>query len=174
MVLSDITVARPSGHILTVALVVTFAMAATILAVWAFERAGYTPCELCLLERKPFYIGIPVGLLTAFAVQIGRPRWAALGFALLALLLAVSVVLAAYHAGVEWKFWAGPTGCSGSVEKAAGINDFLKQLNSVKVVRCDAPALVVLGLSLAGWNAVVSLVLLVLSGFGLRSAMASP
>ncbi|WP_245572796.1 disulfide bond formation protein B [Lichenihabitans psoromatis] len=153
--------------ILPLAIGVTLAIVATILTVWAFERAGYTPCELCLLERQPFYAGFAVGLLTIVSILMRRWGLASIGFAVLALLFAAGTVIGVYHAGVEWKIWPGPSGCSGAVQAAAGVSDFMKQLESVKVVRCDAAALVVAGLSLAGWNAVISLGLLICSLVGL-------
>ena len=75
----------------------------------------------------------------------------------------------AYHAGVEWGFWAGPTDCTGTPQRAADSADFLRQLQTVRIVRCDAVAIRVLGLSLAGWNAVVSLLVAALASTGLVS-----
>ena len=63
----------------------------------------------------------------------------------LILVFAAGAMLGAYHAGVEWKLWAGPTGCSGAAAAPAAVADFLKQLDSVTVVRCDEAALQVLG-----------------------------
>jgi disulfide bond formation protein DsbB len=65
-------------------------------------------------------------------------------------------------------FWARPQECSGALSRAASVGDFLAQLQSAKVVRCDAAALRLLGLSLAGWNAVVSAGLAGLAVAGLR------
>ena len=84
----------------------------------------------------------------------------------LALIFAASAIFGAYHAGVEWGFWPGPTECTGLLDRARSGNDFLKQLQSVKVTRCDAPALRILGLSLAGWNALISVGLAALAGAG--------
>ena len=91
-----------------------------------------------------------------------------LGFALLGLLFVACTGLSLYHAGVEWKLWAGPTACSGAITAPAAVGDFLKQLNSVTVVRCDEAALQVLGLSLATWNALVASGLAVVSVVGYR------
>ena len=67
-----------------------------------------------------------------------------------------SSIFGIYHSGVEWGWWQGPTDCTGTLNAAPSLNDFLKQLETVKVVRCDAVAIRILGLSLAGWNAVIS------------------
>lgn len=149
---------------------ITVAAAVTIATVWAFQRAGYTPCELCLLERNPFYAAVPLGLATGLAGWTRQWRTTAALFALLALIFVASAGLAAYHAGVEWKIWAGPMGCSGAVQAVPSVSDFLKQLDAVKVVRCDEAALRVFGFSLAGWNVFVSAFLLVVSVFGFRGA----
>lgn len=144
-------------------LVVAAIAGATIATVWAIERAGYVPCELCLAERDPFYAAVPLALLTGWAASADRRGVAAAGFWLLAVTFLASAGLAAYHAGVEWKLWAGPTGCSGPMTVPTSTADFLAALKTVKIVRCDAPALVVLGLSLAAWNVLLSLLLAAVS-----------
>lgn len=143
--------------------------AATIAGAWIFQAFGYAPCELCLKERWPYYVGIPVAALTLVAAWAGRPGAARVGFACLALIFLFSAGFGAYHAGVEWGFWPGPSECTGSVTRAQSSADFLHQLQTVRVVRCDAVAIRILGLSLAGWNAVISLALFILAGLGLRS-----
>ena len=144
--------------------------AATVAAVWLLQARGYNPCELCLEERVPFYAGVPVA--AALAVLAPRlPRSAArAGFGVLALVFALGAALGVYHAGVEWTLWAGPTGCSGAAAAPAAVADFLKQLDSVTVVRCDEAALRVLGLSLAAWNALLSAALAAVAILGIRRA----
>lgn len=159
-----------AGGAAVLALVLAFVAALTIASVWAFQRAGYTPCELCLLERNPFYAAVPVGLAVALAARAGYRRLAAVGFAILAFIFLASAGLAAFHAGVEWKLWAGPTGCTGAVQAVPDVASFMKQLGTVKVVRCDEPSLRVFGLSLAAWNVLVSLLLLLIAGLGWRAA----
>jgi len=149
------------------ALFVFVAATATILGAWAFQLAGYAPCELCLKQRIPYYIGIPVALLTLFVAsrhRLGSHRGARLGLAVLALIFIASALFGAYHAGVEWGFWPGPADCTGTLEKAGSVNEFMKQLQTTKVVRCDAVAIRILGLSLAGWNAVISAAVAVVAG----------
>lgn len=123
---------------------------------WAFQMAGYAPCELCLRERIPYYLGIPVAAVAAFAARRRRTYLAVAGFAVLIVVFALSTAFGLYHVGVEWRFWPGPTECSGAVPAAANVADFLEQLHHVSVVRCDQPAITILGISLAGWNALVS------------------
>ena len=139
-----------------------------IAAVFAFQLAGYAPCELCLKEREPFYVGIVLAALTLGAAWRGPRPLAVAGFALLALVFLGSAGFGAYHAGVEWGFWPGPADCTGPLSRATSNADFLHQLQGFHAVRCDAVAIRILGLSLAGWNAVASLVIAGLAFAGLR------
>jgi disulfide bond formation protein DsbB len=142
----------------TRAVLIAAASIAILAAVWILQGMGYAPCELCLTQRYAFYVAIPLALLTAFLAGRSAHRLARIGFALLAVVFAASAVLAAYHAGVEYHWWAGPTACTGG-PGSLDVNDLVKALDSVKVVRCDEVQLRIAGLSLAGWNVVASIVL---------------
>lgn len=136
------------------------------------EALGYKPCPLCLMQRWPYYAGIPLaGLALPLALR-GSRLWARASFLGLALIFAGSAVFGFYHAGVEWDLWPGPKDCSGVLDQTPTAEDFLRQLRSARVVRCDAPALHIFGLSLAAWNAMVSAGLAGLSlwGWGLWRA----
>ena len=139
-----------------VALAVALGAAATVGGALVFEHAfGYVPCKLCLIQRNPYYIAIPLGLAAAAL----PPRWGRLGLWLLALVFAVSAGLGAYHAGVEWGLWAGPSDCGGGGGATATTGDLLQSLARTQVVSCTEAAWRFLGLSLAGWNVVISLAL---------------
>ena len=140
---------------------------ATIAGAWIFEAFGYLPCELCLKQRWAYYAGVPLAAATTLAAA-GQRRLAGVGFALLTLVFIGSALFGAYHAGVEWGFWQGPTDCTGNLSKASSMDDFMNQLSTVKVVRCDAVAIRIIGLSLAGWNAVISTALALLGALGAR------
>ena len=154
---------------LYIALAILLFASASIAGAFLFQALGYAPCELCLKERIPYYAGIVVaGFALVFAKRGSRTlTWVT--FSILALIFAGSAMFGAYHAGVEWGFWPGPTECTGALERAASVTDFLKQLESVKVIRCDSAALRIFGLSLAGWNAVISAGLAGLAVVGLRA-----
>jgi disulfide bond formation protein DsbB len=139
------------------ALAVVVGAAATVGGALIFEHVfGYVPCKLCLMQRNPYYIAVPLGLIAALL----PPRWSRAGLWLLALLFVVSAGLGAYHAGVEWGLWLGPSDCGGGSGASAGnVGDFLNQLQSTHVVSCTEAAWRFLGLSLAGWNVVISLAL---------------
>ena len=147
------------------ALAVAAGAAATVGGALVFEHVfGYVPCKLCLIQRNPYYIAIPLGVLAALM----PPRWARAGLWLLALVFAVSAGLGAYHSGVEWGVFAGPSDCGGGSGAAgANVGDFLNQLQSTRVVSCTEAAWRFLGLSLAGWNVVISLAL---AAFAVRAA----
>jgi disulfide bond formation protein DsbB len=156
------------------------ALAVFLLAAFAICGALYTqlawglqPCELCLLQRWPYYAGVPIA--AAALVITSRTPARRRGFGtrllwLLALIFLVSFWLGAFHAGVEWGFWPGPTACTGSYAPAANTDDFLKSLETTAVVRCDAAAIRILGLSLAAWNAVASLAIAGIAFIGARAS----
>jgi disulfide bond formation protein DsbB len=147
------------------ALAIALGAAATIGGALVFEHVfGYVPCKLCLIQRNPYYIAIPLGL----AVALLPPRWTRAGLWLLALVFVVSAGLGAYHSGVEWGFFAGPSDCGGGAGAGAGnVGDFLNQLQNTRVVSCTEAAWRFLGLSLAGWNVLISLAL---AAFAARAA----
>ena len=143
---------------------------ATIIGAFAFQAAGYAPCKLCLKERLPYYVGIALAAVALALAWRGPAGVARAGLVLLALVFLFSAGFGIYHAGVEWKFWAGPASCAGGAARPASNADFLKQLSSVHVVQCDAVAIRILGLSLAGWNAIVSLAIAGVALAGLRGS----
>ncbi len=135
---------------------------ATIAGAWLFEYYGYAPCELCLKQRWAYYAGVPLALVVAL-IAPRNPGLAKAGLTLLALLWLASMVFGIYHSGVEWKWWPGPATCTTQAGFSGGLPDLSKP-----AVMCDQPAIRILGLSLAGWNAIVSLGLALLALAGLR------
>lgn len=126
---------------------------------------GLLPCKLCLVQRWPYYIGIPLLMIGAFLAKTENGIGLARIFALLAgLTFLVSVGLGVYHSGVEWGWWAGPADCGGKIASGpASVEDFRKALEKAKVIRCDEAAARVLGLSFAGWNVIVSALMALLA-----------
>jgi disulfide bond formation protein DsbB len=150
------------------ALMIAAASVAILAAVWIFQALGYEPCELCLTQRYAFYLAAPLAALTAFLAGRSAHGLARAGFALLSLAFLANAALAAYHAGVEYHWWPGPTVCTGGLTGPVDVNDLMNALNSVKVVRCDEVQLRIAGLSLAGWNIAVSAALAVYAALAAR------
>ena len=126
---------------------------------------GLQPCELCLYQRWPYYIAI---VLTLAALLLGRrPATLAL-VALCALLFLANAVLAFYHVGVEQHWFAGPSACTGTLSSANSLADFKARLMAQQPVRCDEPQWSLIGISLAGWNLLASLALVVFCVSALR------
>lgn len=141
-----------------------FLSVAAILIALAFEYlGGYAPCELCLLQRYAYYAGAPGLFLALVALSAGQRRAAMALFAVVALAFVANAVLGIYHAGVEWHFWAGPSGCTGSQALTAEAGNMLEALKQTNVVRCDEAAWRFMGISFAGWNVVCSLLIVWLS-----------
>lgn len=155
----------------TAAVVIAIVAAATVGAALTFQHGfGYWPCKLCLQQRQPYYAAIPLALLIAMARP--QPRWGSAGFGLLGMIFLVGAGLGAYHAGVEWGVWAGPNDCGGvSAPVAGGMGEFMRQLEATRVVSCTDAAWRFLGLSMAGWNVLISLGLAALSLLASRSVL---
>jgi disulfide bond formation protein DsbB len=143
--------------------------AATLAGAWYFQLVvGLPPCPLCLEERIAYHIVIPLSLLMVIAALVRAPqKLLNVGFVVIIIAVLGNAVLGGYHAGVEWHLWAGPTDCSGPLTDLNAGGSLLNQLQSIHVVRCDEAAWRFLGISLAGYNVLISLVLAALASFGL-------
>jgi disulfide bond formation protein DsbB len=152
------------------ALAVFAGSAATLLGAWYFQYVlGLAPCPLCLEQRLPYYVVIPLSLLLAIAAIARAPRSLVIvGLLAIAAAMLCSAALGAYHAGVEWGWWPGPADCSGPMSDFTA-KPLLDQLRTVRIVRCDEAAWRFLGLSLAGYNALISLALAAIAAFGLAA-----
>jgi disulfide bond formation protein DsbB len=128
---------------------------ATIAAAWGSQLfGGLVPCELCLEQRMAYYWGLPVlALVLLLWNRLPLPIWYA-AIAIGAAIFVWSTYMAGYHAGVEWGFWPGPTACTGT---GGGLSfDDLSGGNIERVVPCDAVQFRFLGITLAGYNALIS------------------
>ena len=136
---------------------------ATIAGAWGFELiGGYLPCALCLEERIPYYIGLPVAALAVVTAMTGRAALTRVLLLVVAGIFVWSAYKGVFHAGVEWDWWQGPTDCAagaGGLEREVGnLFDRLNEGNTI--VSCTDAAWrfpnVEWGLSFAGWNAAIS------------------
>ena len=167
-------ISRSTSPLLAAALAVGAIAAVTLAGAWYFQLVlGLQPCPLCLEQRYAYYLALPLGLVVAFAAARGAPRPALLaGFAVLLLAALANAWLGGYHAGVEWKFWPGPADCSGPINSLGSANDMLKRLQNIRIVRCNEAAWRFLGISLAGYDVLVSLFLATVAAWGFKESLA--
>ena len=124
--------------------------AALLVGAFSFQLAGYAPCELCLWQRWPHAAAIAAGIL-AFALP--SPVWPAAG----ALSALTSAGIGVYHAGVERNWWEGPASCSATTDIGElSAAQLLDRIMAAPVISCDEIVWQFAGLSMAGWNALIS------------------
>jgi len=142
---------------------------ATIAGAWFFQLVlGIRPCPMCLEQRYAYYVAIPLAAVLAVmaARQVPKSLLVA-GFAVLFCVTVFNSAFGVYHAGVEWGFWPGPNECTGAGVDFGSPGNLLENLKTAKVVRCDEVQWSFLGLSLAGYNALISALMAALAGWGL-------
>ena len=124
---------------------------------------GLQPCELCLEQRLPYYWGLPLlALILILWNRLPLTVWY-VAMAIVAALFAWGAYLGGFHSGVEWGFWPGPTACTG-----VGNDLSMDMLNDLQpVIGCDVVQFRFLGISLAGYNALISAAITVLLGLSI-------
>ena len=110
------------------------------------------PCEMCMWQRYPHYAALLLAILAILLAKtaLSRPLTILAGLAIL-----VSGGLGVFHAGVEYKLWNGPEHCTSLVSGSGA--DLLKALLAAPIIRCDEPQWTMFGISLAGFNAIFSI-----------------
>ncbi len=158
------------------AIVVAAGSAALVAGAYVFEHVlNVPPCSLCIEQRIPHLIAVPLGLVAAAMALKQAPRWLTAGaLAGLALTLLAAAGLAGYHAGVEWKWWPGPADCSGEIADFSDAGSLMQQIQAMSVIRCDEAKWRLAGLSLAGYNFLLSLALASVAGWGLLRKIRRP
>ncbi|MHA6688950.1 disulfide bond formation protein B [Devosia sp. A449] len=138
-----------------------------LLALASQVFGGLVPCELCLEQRLAYYYGLPLLLLVLLTWnRLPLPVWY-VAMAIVTAIFVWSTYMGAFHAGVEWGFWPGPTACTGVGESM----DFNALSNLTPVIGCDVVQFRFLGISMAGYNALVSLVIVVLLGVSIAAQL---
>ncbi|WP_299374851.1 disulfide bond formation protein B [uncultured Tateyamaria sp.] len=140
--------------------------AALLAGAFAFQALGYAPCKMCIWQRYPHAIAIALGALAFF---VPLPALIALG----ALAALATAAVGGYHVGVEQGWWEGPSSCTSSAIGGVDPNALFDQIMNAPLVRCDDIAWQFAGLSMAGWNMVISLVLAALWIAALRANQTS-
>ncbi|WP_170348800.1 MULTISPECIES: disulfide bond formation protein B [Ruegeria] len=138
----------------TLILIATAGSAALLLGAWGFQYlGGLAPCKMCIWQRYPHGAAVLIG---AMALALPRATLLPLLGALAAL---TTAAIGVFHAGVEQKWWEGPSSCTSGDIGGLSTEDLMEQIMSAPLVRCDDIPWQMLGLSMAGWNAVLSGVL---------------
>ncbi|MFD0914942.1 disulfide bond formation protein B [Pseudahrensia aquimaris] len=167
---SQSSLLNTSGPMQTrIALIVLVGMTAVVGSALAFEHiGGYAPCALCLEQRDPYYLGIPLLALGAIGALLKWPACVVRGGLMIAFFcLLATAALGAYHAGIEWGWWPGPASCTAGMTGAVGDSgNLLNSLVNSKPPSCDEAAGRFLGLSFAGWNVVAACGLAVIAAKG--------
>lgn len=157
------SVAKPPSPVATASALVLVIATATIVAALAFEHlGGYAPCPLCLEERYAYYFAVPASALALLLARFRATGIARILLILVALAFLANAIAGIYHAGIEWKWWAGPGECAGGFELKWSEGGIVE----TPVIRCDEASWRFLGLSFAGWNAVISAALSGLAAYG--------
>jgi disulfide bond formation protein DsbB len=172
--MNDILGAARKDPVASAAVIVVLVGGLTIGGFFFFEYVlGYPPCPLCLDQRMAFYVGVPLAALLWLGAGHGAARKVlVLGFMVIAAVMLWNIGLSAFHAGVEWKFWPGPADCSGPINGFGTAANMMKQLQSIRIVRCDEAAWRLFGISLAGYDVLVSLFLAIVAAWGAKAAWA--
>ena len=137
------------------ALVFAGALGTIVLALGFQYIGGYEPCPLCYKQRWAYYAGIPLaGAALLFALYQSR-QVAILALTFCAAGFLVNAFFGVYHAGVEWHWWEGPAGCAGGADLSAPVGNLLETIRTETIVRCDEAAWRFLGISMAGYNALI-------------------
>ena len=156
---------RPASQM---ALILLGMNAAVLLGAYGFEIiGGLAPCQLCYYQRIPYALAIAVCVLV-----ITLPQTSRMGFMILILIFITSAGLGAYHAGVEWQWWKGPAGCTASGGTGLSVEELMAQILAAPIVRCDEIPWSLFGISLAGYNALISLGLAGICLYALRKETA--
>ncbi len=113
---------------------------------------GLYPCEMCWWQRYPHFAAIAIALVAFF---VGNPGYRRALVALAALAIATSGAIAGFHAGVEYGWWEGLTACTSTVSGSG--DDLLESIMNAPLIRCDVAPWTLSGISLAGYNFLLSL-----------------
>ncbi len=139
--------------------------AAVLGAALAFQHlGGLAPCELCYWQRYPFWVAIPAGIGALVLPGLRAPLLAVAGMA-----LAIGAGIAVFHVGVEQQWWQGTQAC-GARAASGSIEELRARLLAAPVVRCDAPQWALFGVTMAGYNVVLSGGLALLAALGAKRA----
>ena len=130
------------------------------------EYIGFTPCQLCFYQRWPWYLIIFLSLISIFYNKKVYPYNKFIIF----MIFVGSAAYAGWHAGIEWAFWEGPTTCATGTNKIESHNNLLENIQNIQsFVSCSEAGFRFLGISLAGYNFISSLIMAIYTFLFLRN-----
>lgn len=133
------------------ALAAGLASLAMLLGAFGFQYIGeMPPCKMCIWQRWPHGIAFALALVAYLVAN----RWLYLFGGLVVL---AGGAIAFFHAGVEQKWWEGPTTCTSQGVGGLSASDLMEQIMNAPIVRCDEIPWAMFGISMAGWNGLISL-----------------
>ena len=134
-------------------LVPAFLLGGALISQYVF---GLFPCEMCYWQRWPHWVALVLGAIAVLSVR--KVQGLAVGMsALAAVAIAISGLIGGFHAGVEYGWWEGVTSCATSLPAGATTDDVLESIMATPLVRCDTAPWSLGGISLAGYNFLLSL-----------------
>jgi disulfide bond formation protein DsbB len=145
------------------------ALAALCVAWLAQYVGGLAPCELCYLQRYGYWAAIALGIVTI--TQNGAPRRRGLLLGLTGLALLVVVGTSLFHVGVEHGWWEGSIACVGVSTVGQTTAEMTASILNAPLVRCDTPAFVMFGISMAGYDMIYALALAALTLVGAKRSL---
>lgn len=153
-------IASPRHLVLLPLLVGVGALAVAYVSEFGF---GLHPCEMCYWQRIPYGLLILLGL-----AGLALPRCAKFLARVSFITLLVAAGLGVFHAGVEWKWWEGPSACSGGITAGMTPAEILAHIKAAATISCSDAAVRVLGLSMAGWGALYAFGAAIVLGLGVK------
>lgn len=164
------TLTQPAGRTqLAAAILLAAGMAVTVGTALGFQHiGGYIPCKLCLGQRTPYYLGVPLMALAVASAALKLPGVLTRSLLLAGgALMAYGAYLGGFHAGVEWGWWEGPSDCGAvAAPETGGSGGILDAINTVIPPSCNEAAGRFAGLSFAGWNFVAAVGLTLIALYG--------
>ena len=131
-----------------------------VLSVHLLEFLGYAPCDLCIKQRWAWYLIICICLISTVFYNKLYPYY----IALIAILFLGNTIFSGWHVGIEWGFWDGPETCSTALQSLKDHDNFLDKIKSTNnFIPCNEAPIRVLGISLAGYNSFISLIMFLYS-----------
>ncbi len=132
-------------------LVAILGASAALIVAWISQYGfGLAPCELCYWQRYGYGAAIAIGFL-AFIAERNRKK-SSVGRIILSLAFFATAAIALFHAGVEYHWWQGFTSCTGNLATGGSVEDLLAAIEQAPIVRCDEPAFLLFGISMAGYD----------------------